>query len=551
MPLAQELTVLFLDGPSTALLDAGLRALNTLSPDSPDATILALLIGDIYRCLGKLDSALRFYRRATAHTKGQEIRLEALERYQATMQQLGVTHLAREQQRWPALVAEQDYHMLDMTVLTSMQRFTLIEDAKRILLIEHCHLKSVVVTQICTTLAQKCTDERNVRRYLAEDESVFIIGDIHGSAADLLTLFDLFALRDVYTHCQVSDAHALRPTLDAIYVFLGDYVDRGPYGVQCFVFLSILKLMYPYNFVLLRGNHECRALNSIYGFEREARNVYGRDNPVYEAIQRAFASLPFFCELTFLPSSIYDACLSLVLTQRSGTDAYTPNYGILSRASAMNHFLSHTVDDQDEEGARILAQIDDESIRVFCCHGGAPCIYTCLCTQGSSQIRVEKYENIIQRTMGIIDPIAAELTWNDPLSTEFEPAEGFMPSQRRLGYLYGYSLFHKWCTYNKIHVLFRGHEFAAEGLRHDFSANNKHRAFEYLHTFTASELRQRPEHFTVFSASAYEEADNNGAVAELSYSFSLPTDSTNVDASTRTDMSKGSPRLNVQYHPSS
>jgi protein phosphatase len=73
------------------------------------------------------------------------------------------------------------------------------------------------------------------------------------------------------------------------FVFLGDYVDRGPYQVENINLLYELKCQAPKRLVLLRGNHETESVNRNYGFYEEVQEKLGNLNNAYTS---SFAELP-------------------------------------------------------------------------------------------------------------------------------------------------------------------------------------------------------------------------------------------------------------------
>ena len=95
--------------------------------------------------------------------------------------------------------------------------------------------------------------------------AVQVFGDIHGQYFDLR-----HALQESGYSLDDDEDHPSRTI-----VFLGDYVDRGAWSCEVLFFLLALKIARPSRVFLLRGNHECGAVVSFFGFKDEIETKYG------------------------------------------------------------------------------------------------------------------------------------------------------------------------------------------------------------------------------------------------------------------------------------
>ena len=142
-------------------------------------------------------------------------------------------------------------------------------------IIETCRkgeqLTENVFVELMLRLMEVIAGESNL---LELQSPIIICGDIHGQLYDLFQLFDA----------------AGKPE-DNKFLFMGDYVDRGYFSILTFSYLAALKLKYKDQIYLLRGNHECRQVNQMYGFYAECQMLFGHPG-IWSLCNEVFDLLP-------------------------------------------------------------------------------------------------------------------------------------------------------------------------------------------------------------------------------------------------------------------
>jgi len=125
-----------------------------------------------------------------------------------------------------------------------------------------------------------------VQKLIAQDNDEFYVhGDLHGDMHSLIKELEFLL------NSGVIDENFRIIKNNVWFLFLGDYVDRGKYGVEVIYTLLRLSLANPDRVVLVRGNHEEHKICSFYGFLQEVIEKFS-DQEAYYSIVRIYDFLP-------------------------------------------------------------------------------------------------------------------------------------------------------------------------------------------------------------------------------------------------------------------
>lgn len=256
---------------------------------------------------------------------------------------------------------------------------------------------------------------------VAPESRVFFHADFHGDVRSLLA--DLAWLNG---QGYLRGFSVARP--DFYMTFLGDYTDRGSYGIEVLYTLFRLKLENPEHVFLVRGNHEEVSLQSRYGFLEEGRAKYGADFNA-QKILRVYDFLPVVLYLG--SGENYIQCNHGGMEPGFAADALlaasgSARFQVIGILNQLQFFDRHPAWLRKDDSSRELAH---RALRNF-----------------------QPQDPISPATLGFM--------WNDFSLLASEPQFGVDPGR---AFVYGqeatrYLLEQAGAASNKLHAVFRGHQ---------------------------------------------------------------------------------------------
>ncbi|KAK8883534.1 hypothetical protein M9Y10_042628 [Tritrichomonas musculus] len=309
-------------------------------------------------------------------------------------------------------------------------------------------------------LINLCADAKNI----FENEDILLkingdttfVGDIHGSFHDLLRILNYVAA-----------------TPNKI-LFLGDYVDRGNFSLECITLLFTYKVLYPDKYFLLRGNHEFDSSCCQYGFKKEILNYH---NP--QKIDKS-PSKPI--PTNYDPTHInLDEELKKASKKSESPEKLCDTY-FANHVNIYCYKYTENLYDSFIEAFSYLPIAAIVNNTTFCIHGGL-----------SPQLdKIEKIESI-KRPIYDFDQnqLLTDLLWSDP-SPDIE--HFFCDNPRGMGKLFNKTATLTFLKNNNLQRIVRAHECINKGF----------------------DLKFSEKCITVFSASSYDkDLGNKSSIIEL------------------------------------
>ncbi|CAH8362790.1 unnamed protein product [Eruca vesicaria subsp. sativa] len=274
-----------------------------------------------------------------------------------------------------------------------------------------------VLDELVLSASKILKKEPNCVRVDSNKAKVVVVGDLHGQLHDLL-----FLMQD-----------AGFPNGDQFYVFNGNYVNNGAWGLETFLLLLSWKVFLPDRVYLLRGSHETESCTSLYGFKNELLTKYGDKGAVaYKKCLECFQFLP--------------------LASVIGGKVFTAHGGLFRDVST---FLSNK---QERSRKRKRSQKQQADSNVLESEGRSECL-----PLGSLKDLLKVKRRVINPPAAGSNLVPGDILWSDPSIDNGL----FLNKENGIGLLWGPDCTAKFLQDNDLKLIIRGKEAPHERAKRD------------------------------------------------------------------------------------
>lgn len=290
-------------------------------------------------------------------------------------------------------------------------------------------LPSDTITKILRQANVVFSNEPNVVDVIVPHEgTTHVFGDVHGDIHSLMNALNQAGL----------------PSASNRLVFAGDYVDRGPWGVEVIAIIFTLKAWQPDAVTLLRGNHETVGCASSYGFVEEVKHKYGLK--MVHSFSNTFRNLPLAAVVRILPP----------LPSSVDPSQTRPNQGFFSgkaKARSSNRRVSRSK--QSESQYPWSGSLELGERRFVVMHGG---LFRKDSARKDKRMEVAPLTDLMYAIRREDDPsgnMVEDVLWSDPQLAHNGIVENRL---RGCGVLFGSTTLEYFLRNNNLHGVIRAHE---------------------------------------------------------------------------------------------
>eukprot|EP00727_Mastigamoeba_balamuthi_P006106 m51a1_g2114 putative serine threonine-protein phosphatase with ef-hands 1 (425) ;mRNA; r:1653037-1655698 len=189
-----------------------------------------------------------------------------------------------------------------------------------------------------------------MRVTIPREGKLVVVGDLHGQLTDLMTIFEQYGYPDANNK----------------YVFNGDFVDRGPHGLEILLVLYTLLMAKPDCVFLNRGNHEEKYICEGYDFKEQVTKKYS--DKEFELSCKTFKYLPLATVVNDVVFIVHGAFAELD-SDRNGSLSYKEFYQALNRFNLgltdEQIYDLFNIIDTDQSGTLSFREFDTYFTEVF------------------------------------------------------------------------------------------------------------------------------------------------------------------------------------------